>query len=76
MRSTATRSPCTTLKTPLGTPASATSSANNIEAEGSFSDGFKTNVLPVAIARGNIHIGTIAWKIEGRDPCDDAQWLT
>ena len=36
--------------------------------EGSRSDGFSTNVLPVASAIGNIHIGTIAGKLNGVMP--------
>ena len=66
--STASLSPLTTLKTPSGRPASFKSSANLIEQEGSFSDGFKTNVFPQAIAMGNIHIGTIAGKLKGVIP--------
>ena len=36
--------------------------------EGSFSDGFNTKVFPQAIAIGNIHIGTIAGKLNGVIP--------
>ena len=61
-------SPCTTLNTPSGSPASASSSASLIEADGSFSDGLSTNVLPAAIAIGNIHIGTMAGKLNGVMP--------
>ena len=39
-----------------------------IDADGSFSDGLSTNVLPQAIAGGNIHIGTIAGKLNGVMP--------
>ena len=39
-----------------------------IDADGSFSDGFRTNVLPQAIAIANIHIGTIAGKLNGVMP--------
>ena len=66
--STATLSPCTTLKTPSGRPASAHSSARIRDADGSFSLGLRTNVLPQAIATGNIHIGTIAGKLNGVTP--------
>src|SRR5579871_1137702 len=66
--STATLSPLTTLKTPSGTPASARSSAVSIEAEGSFSDGLRTKVLPQARAGAHIHIGTIAGKLNGVIP--------
>ncbi len=38
------------------------------EADGSFSDGFRTNVLPHAIAGAHIHIGTIAGKLNGVMP--------
>src|SRR3954451_16202727 len=66
--STATLSPWTTLKTPSGTPASLSSSAVYIDAEGSFSDGFRTKVLPQASAGAHIHIGTIAGKLKGVMP--------
>src|SRR5690606_39680298 len=68
IRSTATLSPCTTLNTPGGRPASASHSAANNDTDGSFSDGFNTNVLPAAIANGYIHIGTIAGKLNGVIP--------
>src|SRR5271156_4290935 len=63
--STASLSPLTTLKTPSGTPASASSSAVSIEADGSFSDGFSTNVFPQASAGAHIHMGTTAGKVNG-----------
>ena len=66
--STATRSPCTTLKTPCGRPASCSSSAIRMLADGFFSDGLSTNVFPHARATGNIHIGTIAGKLNGVMP--------
>ena len=68
MASTATLSPCTTLNTPSGSPASAHSEASSREADGSFSDGLSTNVLPHAMASGNIHIGTMAGKLNGVMP--------
>ena len=40
----------------------------NSGAEGSFSEGFSTNVLPQAMALGYIHIGTIAGKLNGVIP--------
>ena len=40
----------------------------NIDADGSFSLGFKINVLPHMIALANIHIGTIAGKLNGVIP--------
>src|SRR5262245_52548415 len=67
-RSTATLSPCTTLNTPGGSPASASSCAHSIAADGSRSLGFNTNVLPQAIAIGYIHIGTIDGKLNGVIP--------
>ena len=66
--STATLSPWTTLKTPSGSPASFSSSAVHTDADGSFSDGFSTNVLPHAIAGAHIHMGTIAGKLNGVMP--------
>ena len=66
--STAVLSPCTTLNTPSGSPASAHSSAISIDALGSRSLGLRTKVLPVAIATGYIHIGTMAGKLNGVMP--------
>ena len=37
----------------------------NSAAEGSFSLGLRTTVLPVAMATGKNHIGTIAGKLNG-----------
>ena len=37
-------------------------------AEGSRSDGFRTKVFPQAMATGNIHIGTMAGKLNGVMP--------
>ena len=39
-----------------------------LAADGSFSDGLRMNVLPAAIAVANIHIGTIAGKLNGVMP--------
>jgi hypothetical protein len=66
--STATLSPWTTLNTPSGRPARCQSSAISNDADGSRSLGLSTNVLPQAIATGNIHIGTIAGKLNGVIP--------
>ena len=38
------------------------------DADGSFSDGLSTNVLPHASAGAHIHIGTIAGKLNGVMP--------
>ena len=40
----------------------------NSDADGSFSDGLRMNVLPHASALPNIHIGTIAGKLNGVMP--------
>jgi hypothetical protein len=53
------------LNTPAGRPASAHNCASQIDAEGSFSDGLSTTVLPAAIAIGKNHIGTMAGKLNG-----------
>src|SRR6476620_7391036 len=66
--STASLSPWTTLKHPSGSPACLSSSAISIDADGSFSLGLSTNVLPHASAVENIHIGTIAGKLNGVIP--------
>src|ERR1700748_1824551 len=68
MASTATLSPCTTLNTPSGSPASAHSDAISSDADGSFSDGLRTNAFPHPLASGNIHIGTMAGKLNGVMP--------
>ena len=44
------------------------SSAVRSDADGSFSDGFRTNVFPQAIAGAHIHMGTIAGKLNGVIP--------
>src|SRR6266487_1445758 len=66
--STATLSPCTTLNTPSGRPASCHSCATRIDADGSRSLGLSTNVLPQAIATGCIQHGTITGKLNGVIP--------
>ncbi|SKY24496.1 Uncharacterised protein [Mycobacteroides abscessus subsp. abscessus] len=63
--STAVLSPCRTLNTPSGRPASFQSSASQIDALGSFSDGLTTTVLPAAMAMGKNHMGTMAGKLNG-----------
>ena len=39
-----------------------------MDADGTFSDGLSTNVLPHASATGNIHSGTITGKLNGVMP--------
>ena len=68
MASTASLSPWTTLNTPSGRPASLSHFASSSEAEGSRSDGFRMKQLPAASATGNIHIGTMAGKLNGVMP--------
>src|SRR6185503_8853414 len=63
--STATLSPCNTLNTPGGRPASASASAIHNDADGSFSEGLSTTVFPAASAIGKNHIGTMAGKLNG-----------
>src|SRR2546422_1943134 len=57
-----------TLSTPSGSPACLKSSAMRTDAEGTFSEGLRMNVLPQAIASGNIHSGTITGKLNGVMP--------
>src|SRR5687768_2024185 len=66
--STASLSPCSTVNTPSGNPASAHSCATINDTDGSRSDGFNTNVFPHAIATGCIHIGTMIGKLNGVIP--------
>src|SRR6478735_643094 len=63
--STASLSPCSTVNTPSGSPASFHSLASQSDAEGSFSLGLRITELPAAIAIGKNHIGTIAGKLNG-----------
>src|SRR6185437_6880019 len=63
--STACLSPCSTVNTPSGSPASCHSRAIHSAADGSFSLGLSTTALPAAIATGKNHIGTIAGKLNG-----------
>jgi hypothetical protein len=68
MLSTASLSPWTTLKTPLGRPACWSISASRMEALGSRSDGLRMKALPQAMARGAIQSGTMAGKLNGVMP--------
>src|SRR3981081_601131 len=75
--STAGLSPCSTLNTPGGRPAYAHKPAIHSDADGSFSLGFKTTVLPAAMAIGKNHIGTIAGKLNGEMmPTGPSGWRT
>ncbi len=75
--STTVLSPCSTLNTPGGSPASAHSSASHNDADGSFSLGLSTTVLPAAMAIGKNHIGTIAGKLNGEMmPTGPSGWRT
>ncbi len=58
--STDSLSPFSTVNTPSGSPASWNFRASQIAADGSFSLGFSTTVLPAAIAIGRNQSGTIA----------------
>ncbi len=49
-------------------PASVSSSAIKIDARGSFSEGLRMKAFPHAMAFANIHIGTIAGKLNGVIP--------
>mmetsp|Transcript_18716 Transcript_18716/g.72212 ORF Transcript_18716/g.72212 Transcript_18716/m.72212 type:complete len:240 (+) Transcript_18716:425-1144(+) len=55
-------------RTPSGTPASLARRARIMGAPGSTSEGFITNVLPVARAMGNIQSGIMAGKLKGVTP--------
>ena len=68
MASTASLSPCSTVKMPSGRPASFHSRARNNAAEGSFSLGLRMKALPHAIALAHIHSGTMAGKLKGVMP--------
>src|SRR5882757_9299074 len=66
--STANLSPWMRLNTPGGTPASSSNSAVRVGVIGTFSDGFRMKLLPQAMANGNIHMGTMAGKLNGVMP--------
>src|ERR1051326_5169005 len=60
--------PCTRFSTPGGIPASCASSTMRTAVRGTLSEGLRTNVLPHAIAMGNIHRGTIIGKLKAVMP--------
>src|SRR5690349_3365734 len=66
--STVLLAPCTRFKTPGGIPASCASSTMRAAVRGTLSDGFSTNVLPQAMAMGNIQSGTMKGKLNGVMP--------
>ena len=69
MRSTASRSPWTTLNTPSGQAGLLPRDRPGAsEAEGSFSLGLRTKQLPQAMALEHIHSGTMAGKLNGVMP--------
>ena len=68
MASTASLSPCTTWKTPGGSPASMNNSASRSGTEGSRSDGLRMKALPHARAGPAFHSGIIAGKLNGVMP--------
>ena len=57
---------------PPAGPTPISSSPSRTAESGTFSEGFKTNVLPQASATGIIQSGTITGKLNGRDPGADA----
>mmetsp|Transcript_12651 Transcript_12651/g.25028 ORF Transcript_12651/g.25028 Transcript_12651/m.25028 type:complete len:242 (-) Transcript_12651:288-1013(-) len=60
--------PCTMFRVPAGNPASSASSASLTMVPGTRSEGLRTKVLPVAMARGNIQRGIMAGKLKGAMP--------
>jgi len=66
--STTSLSPCTTLNTPSGRPASWNNLAMSSDALGSRSLGLRMKVLPAAMAMGNIQHGTMQGKLKGVMP--------
>ena len=73
--STATLSPCTTLNTPAGSPASAQSSAIQFAADGSFSLGLTITVLPGGDRDRKEPARNHRRKVERADDRDDAERL-
>ena len=68
IRSTTTLSPCTMLKHPSGRPACFSSSARNIDGDGSFSPGLRMNVLPQGEGVGEHPQRDHRREVERRDP--------
>ena len=66
--STASRPPCTMLKTPSGSPDSFRSSASRSVESGTRSLGLRMNALPPTSACGSIHSGTMSGKLNGVTP--------
>ena len=65
MDSTTSRPPFTRFTTPGGSPSASSSSKAICWVSGTCSDGFSTNVLPHAIAKGRNQNGTMAGKLNG-----------
>lgn len=57
--------PCTRLKTPAGTPASAITSASRQAVPGVSSDGLATTVLPVARAGATFQVSSSSGRFHG-----------
>jgi len=57
--------PCTTLKTPSGTPASAMMSASRLAVSGAHSGGLATTVLPAASAGPILQVASISGAFHG-----------
>src|SRR5277367_3382882 len=66
--STVSLPPWIKFRTPAGRPACTSNSMMRVGVSGTFSEGFKTNVFPQAIAKGYIHIGTMEGKLKGVIP--------
>src|SRR5258708_32638811 len=60
--------PGTRFRPPGGKPAAMASSTSRTELRGTLSLGFRTNVLPQAMASGNIQSGTMSGKLNGVMP--------
>ena len=79
--STASLSPLTTFMTPSGRPAALSSSARRKAVEGTFSEVLSMKVLPQTMESGNIHMGTMAGKLNGVMPTQTpsgwrTEWLS
>mmetsp|Transcript_2476 Transcript_2476/g.2914 ORF Transcript_2476/g.2914 Transcript_2476/m.2914 type:complete len:208 (+) Transcript_2476:740-1363(+) len=65
MAFTTSAQPFTRFTTPSGTPASWSSSMTRNIVLGTFSEGFRIMQLPVVMAIGSVHIGTMIGKLNG-----------
>src|ERR1035437_10868202 len=65
-------SPWIRFSTPGGSPASWSNSIERVGVSGTFSEGLRMKLLPQAMAKGGIHMGTMAGELKGGMPAQTA----